>query len=92
VRRRNVFLDILEQVRSKYDFLVAGYVVMPEHFHLVIGDPRTQGKYIEMLRHIHRKPVKRGLVESPDLWRWSSYGDYDLGEKGKVKIGEKETA
>jgi len=27
VRRRNIFLDILEQVRAKYEFVVAGYVV-----------------------------------------------------------------
>ena len=37
MRRRDLFLDILEQVRAKYDFVVAGYVVMPEHFHLLIG-------------------------------------------------------
>ena len=40
-RRRDLFLDILEQVRAKYDFVVAGYVVMPEHFHLLIGEPRV---------------------------------------------------
>ena len=47
----------------------------------------TQRKYLEKLRYIHRNPVKRGLVESPELWRWSSYRDYRLGETGKVKIG-----
>jgi REP element-mobilizing transposase RayT len=41
-RRRDLFLEILEQVRVKYDFVVAGYVVMPEHFHLLIGEPRGQ--------------------------------------------------
>lgn len=41
VRRRDLFLDILEQVRAKYDFVVTGYVVMPEHFHLLIGEPRV---------------------------------------------------
>jgi putative transposase len=40
-QRRDLFLDILEQVRAKYDFVVAGYVVMPEHFHLLIGEPRV---------------------------------------------------
>jgi REP element-mobilizing transposase RayT len=38
VRRRDIFLDILEQVRAKYKFVVAGYVAMPEHFHLLIGE------------------------------------------------------
>ena len=28
-------------MRAKYDFVVAGYVVMPEHFHLLIGEPRV---------------------------------------------------
>jgi hypothetical protein len=41
LRRRDVFLDILEQVRAEYDFVVAGYVVMPEHFHRLIGEPRV---------------------------------------------------
>ena len=40
VRRRDLFLDILEQVRAKYDLVVAGYVVMPEHFHLLVTEPR----------------------------------------------------
>jgi putative transposase len=138
VRRRDLFLDILEQVRAKYEFVVAAYVVMPEHFHLLIGEPRvarlytamqvlkqrvslrrrgkkrksanqirlwedatppafwqpryydfnvfTRKKYIEELRYLHRNPVKRGLVSSPELWGWSSYRDYWLGEAGKVKI------
>jgi putative transposase len=137
--RRDLFLEILEQVRSKYDLVVAGYVVMPEHFHLLVSERRLgklslamqvlkqrvslrcrgkkrkspdqmklwaqQGppafwqpryydfnifrerKYVEKLRYIHRNPVKRGLVRSPELWRWSSFRDYYLGERGKVKIG-----
>src|SRR5437868_11921218 len=30
-RARDVFLEIFEQVRRRYDFDVIGYVVMPEH-------------------------------------------------------------
>ena len=37
--RRNLFLEILEQVRRRYAFVVVGYVVMPEHFHLLISEP-----------------------------------------------------
>src|SRR5205807_6203137 len=36
---REVFLRIFEQVRRKYKFEVVGYVVMPEHFHILIGEP-----------------------------------------------------
>ena len=29
-------------------------------------------KRIEKVKYIHRNPVRRGLVEQPDQWRWSS--------------------
>jgi len=28
-------LTVLEQMRKRYQFVVAGYVVMPEHIHLI---------------------------------------------------------
>jgi hypothetical protein len=37
---------------------------------------------------MHRNPVKRGLVESPEQWRWSSYRFYLLDEAGPVKVNE----
>jgi putative transposase len=144
----------LEEVRQKYKFLVYGYVVMPEHFHLLIGEPElgplsvvmqvlkqkvsrrclknppftknvkggapdvvegipdlddwlhggkdrlrafwqkryydfnvfSEKKHVEKLRYIHRNPVTRGLVESPEQWVWSSFREYSIGERGPVKI------
>jgi putative transposase len=40
-RRRDCFLKVLEEVRQRYRFVVVGYVVMPEHVHLLIGEPET---------------------------------------------------
>ena len=37
VRARNAFVDILAQVRDRYRFSLAGYVVMP--IHLLISEP-----------------------------------------------------
>lgn len=39
-QRRDLFLRVLEQVRQKYRFVVLGYVVMPEHFHLLMSEPQ----------------------------------------------------
>ena len=33
------FEDALERVRLGYHFAVAGYVVMPEHVHLLVNEP-----------------------------------------------------
>lgn len=30
----------LERMRKKYPFIVIGYVVMPEHFHLLMSEPQ----------------------------------------------------
>jgi putative transposase len=39
VRARNAFVKILGEVRDRYGFALAGYVVMPEHIHLLISEP-----------------------------------------------------
>jgi putative transposase len=39
--RRDLFVKILEEARRKYRFVVHGYVVMPEHSHLLITEPEV---------------------------------------------------
>ena len=36
---RDLFLRILEETRVRYRSIVVGYVVMPEHVHLLISEP-----------------------------------------------------
>ena len=38
-RSRHLFLEVLEQIRQRHQFVVAGYVVMPEHVHLLFTEP-----------------------------------------------------
>jgi putative transposase len=124
---RRLLLEILGKVREKYDFALLGYVVMPEHVHLLIGEPTVGNpstvmqvlkqrvsramhrvsraslgreevsnrrrepfwqrrfydfnvwsvkKKNEKMNYMHFNPVKRGLVEHPKEWVWSSYGFY----------------
>lgn len=46
----------------------------------------TEAKRIEKLRYIHRNPVVRGPVKSPELWTWSSFRHYVSGVEGVVEI------
>jgi hypothetical protein len=52
----------------------------------------TEAKRIEKLRYIHRNPVRRGLVASPELWAWSSFRHYMSGAEGVVEIESQRTA
>jgi putative transposase len=126
----SVFERELETVRARYGFVVAGYVLMPEHVHLLVGEPRrsslsvalqvlkqqtsrklkvrgeaqfwqrryydfnvhNEEKRVEKLRYMHRNSVKRGLVEKPEQWQWSSFRHYATGEAGIVEIESEWTA
>jgi hypothetical protein len=53
---------------------------------------RSEAKRVEKLRYIHRNPVKRGLVGSPEDWAWSSFRHYLSGVEGVVEIESQWTA
>jgi len=38
-RSRGIFLEVMEQIRQRHHFVVVGYVVMPEHVHLLFSEP-----------------------------------------------------
>ena len=51
-RARTLFVKILREVRSRHKFLLVGYVVMPEHVHLLISEPKsvTPSKVLQVLK------------------------------------------
>jgi putative transposase len=57
---RNKFLQILDEVRSRHQFQLLGYVVMPEHVHLVISEPQTgdPSKSMQMLKQTVARQMK----------------------------------
>ena len=46
--RRDLFLNALETTRKNYEMVVAGYVVMPEHVHLLVEEPRKQNLSVSL--------------------------------------------
>ena len=141
-RARNVLVRVLDQVRKEYGFKLVGYVVMPEHVHLLISEPArgtpstalkmlkqrvsrqlrrkprrqtsaaqrsfqfassadarlpqfwqkrfydfnvwSRKKKVEKLGYMHANPLKRGLVDDPKDWPWSSCAFYQ--QRGEVLI------
>lgn len=53
---------------------------------------RGESERSEVIRYIHRNPVKRGLVASPEQYRWSSFNHYATGIRGVVEIESEWTA
>jgi putative transposase len=71
-RARHCFVKILEQVRSRHCFQLTGYVVMPEHVHLLISEPEkgNPSKVLQVLkqkvsRALRRRPRKSSAAQLP---------------------------
>jgi hypothetical protein len=52
----------------------------------------THEKFVEKLHSIHRSPVVRGLVASPEDWKGASFRHYQTGMRGTVEIESEGTA
>ena len=61
VRAKNVFVQILDEVRNRYVFSLVGYVVMPEHVHLLIGEPAkgTPSTVVQVLKQRVSRRLRR---------------------------------
>ena len=73
-RARDLFLKALSEVRERYDFALIGYVVMPEHIHLLISEPNVGNPSTAMQvlkqrvwRAMHRR-IRRTRSEQQGLW------------------------
>ncbi len=62
----SLFEAAFEAVRRRYGFVAVGYVLMPEHIHLLIGEPRrsTRSMALQVLKQrTSYKLKKRGEVQ-----------------------------
>lgn len=124
-RAKEIVVEYLNFARDKHHFKIFGYVIMPNHIHLVMYPPegmqlglvigeiksrsarrwfgesavassagrrvfwqrrcydhncRSMSTVIEKINYCHTDPVRRGLVNEPGDWFWSSHNWYQ-GER-----------
>jgi putative transposase len=79
----NVFLSELEAVRVHYEFVVAGYVLMPEHVHLLVGEPciSSLATVIQVLKQQSSRKLKRTV--DAQFWQ-RRYYDFNVGVEAKT--------
>ena len=61
VHARDLFLRILGEVRARYRFALVGFVVMPEHFHLLMAEPEVgnPSKVMQVLKQRISRSMRR---------------------------------
>ena len=55
---RNILLQILSEVRDQYSFALVGFVVMPEHVHLLVDEPK-KGDPSQVMRALKQRVSAR---------------------------------
>jgi REP element-mobilizing transposase RayT len=57
-------------VRKRYDFVVVGYVVMPEHIHLLISEPQKKNPstVMQALKLLPHSGHRIDIVKLPFRW------------------------
>jgi putative transposase len=71
---KDIFLDSLELTRRRYGFEVLGYVVMPEHVHILLSEPPEEplSKALQSLK----LSVSKRLTQRP-FWQ-PRYYDFNV--------------
>jgi putative transposase len=87
---RDCFVAILAEVRIKYSFRLIGYVVMPEHVHLLITEPGTgnPSNILQVLkqrvsRTMHAKCMDGNRLAEQHFWQRRFY-DFNVWTGGKL--------
>jgi putative transposase len=78
---RDLFERPLDRARLGYRFYVSGYVVMPEHVHLLISEPE-RGTVARALQAIKQSVGRRLIGDRRHFWQ-ARYYDFNVWTENK---------
>ena len=77
-----VFERELEDVRRRYGFVIAGYVLMPEHVHLLVGEPLKASLSVAL--QVLKQQTSRKLKGRGEVHFWQRrYYDFNVYTEAK---------
>ena len=81
-RARTVFEQSLEQTRRSYGFCVTGYVVMPEHVHLLVTEPECR-PLATALQALKQSVARTLALRAGEPFWLARYYDFNVYTKAK---------
>jgi len=81
-RSRGCFESSLERVRQSYGLFVYGYVVMPEHVHLLVNEPE-RGCLAQMLQSLKQSVGRTLALRAKDSFLQARYYDFNVWSESK---------
>ena len=77
-------LRVLERARQRYRFVMIGYVVMPEHFHLLMTEPEVGDPSVAMkvVKERFTRLLHHGGARTGPIWQKRFY-DFNVSSSEK---------
>lgn len=79
---RTAFETSLEQVRQCYALCVYGYVVMPEHIHMLVNEPE-QGSLSRVMQSLKQSVARTLALRAADPFWQARYYDFNVWSEHK---------
>jgi putative transposase len=81
---REIFEKTLERVRRWYGFQVFGYVVMPDHVHLLLSEPERAmlAVALQMLKQLSSRQLRASTCNDP-CWQ-KRYYDFNVSTSRRI--------
>ena len=76
LRSREIFEQSLEKFRERYRFQLFGYVIMPEHIHLLMSEPQN-GALASAIQAIKQSVSRKFLTGDGPFWQ-ERYYDFNV--------------
>jgi putative transposase len=81
-RARSAFEGSLEQTRRRYGLCVTGYVVMPEHMHLLVSEPE-KGLLATAIQALKQSVSRSLALRAPEPFWQARYYDFNVWTEKK---------
>jgi putative transposase len=82
VESRSTFESALERVRQRYGLCVYGYVVMPEHVHMLVSEPE-RGTLARAMQSLKQGVARRLALRAEDSFWQARYYDFNVWSERK---------
>ena len=77
-----MFVSALERVRENYSLCVYGYVVMPEHVHILVNEPE-KGTLAQAMQSLKQGVARRLALRAAESFWQARYYDFNVWSEKK---------
>ena len=79
---RETFLSALERVRQSYGLCIYGYVIMPEHVHLLLNEPE-RSTFAQAIKSLKQGVARKLALRADEPFWQERYYDFNVWSESK---------